>query len=1004
MSPIAGRRMIATLVLLLLAPAPLAAEKTEPLYEGKTAAQWRTVLHRSDPRAKAWAARALVTLGQLDDEVTRELASAIDGNRYVSSNDYIKILGNDRAVTTPLLLSLINDSREGVRQMGILLLGGEPFDDRALEIRLVELIDDDNVALSASAARALGIANAPAESTIQRLAEELASSDQQPVIGGCAAALAKQKRTNRTALPQLLKVLKSTGEITDWNLTEIHRIHSALMVLESIESPSPEVIATLRKLEHALAERDITATGTGVRITRYDARKTRLRISPFTAEDIDELIRELGGLDYQCQSAAAKRLAELGEAAIPSLLAALRRNDANELRKHATYALMQMRRDDAETTAAFIEIFPLADTDSVTRSALVKALSRRLDATGASGRPIMPFLQHERADVRKQAVRSLKRQNAPPEDMALLADALDTPHAEVRKYLVTLLKPLTPAATTRLGKILDESEADVRLDALRALADPVNFGRTGEASEQLWRIVEGENSGEEKTLALPALAGALSFDENTSRRIVALLDEDPSLAPAVGDACGRWQGKALDLLIARLSSGDAGTSEAAAVALIAAGTPAAQRLFALCEDTSLGERARETLPKIKAAGQIDAAVIRTGLNSPCVEVRRWAIAALGTMFRQISWRETYGDGVQYLDLIEQALGDTDLDVRRAASYQLTLLAKSQDPRVIPLVIQCRADPEIRRNSGGVRYLGRAMAEALCVAAQSQDVQRRVGALGVLSAHYHPDAVPLLVAALDSRNPDIRNAAVAPLGTYSGLDDDAAIALGKLLGDDRLYDDALRALFEAQPAARAAGPYLLATARRRGFDADGQLARALLKCDGEGPETHRFVRQQLAQASPQARAILIEALGEARSPRVAPLLAPALQDDSTRGAAIAALQKLGPMGAPVLPSLVALLNDPRAQVRVDALVGMAPMREAAAEAVPAMIACLDDRHLDVRYAAHQALGATGRAGSPAIERLLQIVKSNLHGDKKVALSTIGRIDNVLWRELMGFPKF
>lgn len=75
---------------------------------------------------------------------------------------------------------------------------------------------------------------------------------------------------------------------------------------------------------------------------------------------------------------------------------------------------------------------------------------------------------------------------------------------------------------------------------------------------------------------------------------------------------------------------------------------------------------------------------------------------------------------------------------------------------------------------------------------------------------------------------------------------------------------------------------------------------------------------------------------------------------------------------LIPACIELAKDPSETIRRDALLAMSMRREDAQRVMPALLTALDDPDMDVRAAACQALGHLGRAGRPAIPKLLALL--------------------------------
>ncbi len=216
-------------------------------------------------------------------------------------------------------------------------------------------------------------------------------------------------------------------------------------------------------------------------------------------------------------------------------------------------------------------------------------------------------------------------------------------------------------------------------------------------------------------------------------------------------------------------------------------------------------------------------------------------------------------------------------------------------------------------------------------AKSRFKWTRAHALRVLGEIRVPASVPVVLKALEDRDPDVRNVAARALGSMKLQATDEALV--ELLGR---HDQSVS-------------------------------ARIAAMCIEIGPRTAPLLVRTLGEGSPKARFWAARILGEIKDGPAAPALGAALQDPEpdVRSAAARALGTIA--DSSTAPLLEAALRDPIWYVRAHAAealgrIGAPAMASPLAEA-------LSDRSWWVRKNAMDALARLGEPARPALVRAL-----------------------------------
>lgn len=331
------------------------------------------------------------------------------------------------------------------------------------------------------------------------------------------------------------------------------------------------------------------------------------------------------------------------------------------------------------------------------------------------------------------------------------------------------------------------------------------------------------------------------------------------------------------------------------------------------------------------------------LESPHAVVRREAARALGQRGVALA-----------TDALTRRLEDEAPEVRLEAAIALGRIG---DLQAVPALAARLTDPDRYVAFAAriaLRRIGNWEAVAEQLAASDPGVRRAV--LGVLEEQDHPQAAAALVAwARDHAAPA----------------DERATALryaAELARRPRPWDGSW---WGTRPAAggrpgrvedwEATGAILEAV--REAID-DGEPSVRRAAVAGVVLNEQREALSALAERFPiepdlDARREVAEALGRLKHEPAVPLLIDAVRDVGTeasvRGAAIAALDAIGPAAS---EALVALLEEPGLDVSLQPAVIGALGKARAAAAVPALLAKLNGGEAEVRRAAAAALGRAG----------------------------------------------
>jgi HEAT repeat protein len=780
---------------------------------------------------------------------------------------------------------------------------------------------------------------------------------------------------------------------------------------------------------------------------------------------VPPLIQALGDGDSDVREAACWALGEIGDRqAVPPLIQALRDGNS-DVRAAACEALGAI--GDGQAVPPLIQA--LRDWDSDVRVAACRALGEIGD--GQAVPPLIQALRDWDSDVRAAACEALVKIGAPA--VPHLIQALRDWNSDVRIAVRRALGEIGDGqAVPPLIQALRDWDSDVRVAACRALGEigdgqavPPLIQALGDWDSDV-RVAACRALGEiGDRQAVPALSVWAHAGERVAQAALQQMGQAPLPLPeAVAQvvAQGSW-----GVLVRALPH------EAVRAAVVELGTPAVPPLIQALGDgdrdvrvaacRALGEIGdRQAVPPlIQALGDGNEyvrvaaceALVKIGDGQAVPALSVWAHAgervaqaalqqmgqaplplpeAVAQVVAQGSWgvlvralpHEAVRAAVVELGTpavppLIQALGDGDIDVRRAACRALGEIGR---PAVLPL-IQALGDRDIYVRAAACWALGaigdRQAVPPLIQALGDGDIDVRWAACWALGEIGDRQAVPPLIQALGDRNIYVRAAACEALVKIG--DRQAVPPLIQALGDGDEYVRAAACEALVKIGDRQAVPALSVWAH-----AGERVAQAALQQMGQAPlPLSEAVAQVVAQGSwgVLVRALPHEAVRAAVVELGTPAVPPLIQalgdgDRDVRAAACEALVKIGDRQAVPALSVWAHAGERVAQAALQQM-GQAPLplpeavaqvvaqgswgvlvralpheavRAAVVElgtpAVPPLIQALGDEDIDVRRAACRALGEIG--DRQAVPPLIQALRDWSSYVRVAACEALGQI--------------
>ncbi len=286
-------------------------------------------------------------------------------------------------------------------------------------------------------------------------------------------------------------------------------------------------------------------------------------------------------------------------------------------------------------------------------------------------------------------------------------------------------------------------------------------------------------------------------------------------------------------------------------------------------------------------------------------------------------------------------------------------------------------------------------------------QKRLGAVHKLRDSKDPEAVPVLVAAMNDDEPAVRTEVVAALGGFKhpeavktlvralrdpaeAVQEAAAQAL-KRNGDASVIDPLVGLLLRGSPEVQYhtaqtlhALNWVPRTPREEipYYVARGDFKRVRLF----GPAAIDALAATLRRGSDERRVAAAYTLAELGGTTVLPLLLNALKDPeaAVRSAALNGLARMGNVqaAAAVLP----LLQDRNRNVRVAAVSAVGQLRDRSA--INSLTALVGDDEWEVRAVLAETLGKLGDRG--ALPAILELVKDGDQEVRQQAVESLGRL--------------
>jgi HEAT repeat protein len=255
-----------------------------------------------------------------------------------------------------------------------------------------------------------------------------------------------------------------------------------------------------------------------------------------------------------------------------------------------------------------------------------------------------------------------------------------------------------------------------------------------------------------------------------------------------------------------------------------------------------------------------------------------------------------------------------------------------------------------------------------------------------------ESVNTLISRLRAGNESARLQVIDQLGADRAKASEAVEPLTDLLKDRsaKIRAHAAAALGEIGPAAKPAVAALAELLKDTDSTVRRQAVKAVMKIH-PGPQVMvPLCVKLLEDPDPGVRVRVLNAIADA-GPRAVPGLIKALKNDKVAYWACLVLREMGPAAKDAVPALTEKLNDPRPEIRREAILALAAMGDVAKPAVGAIAANL--ARDDSAVAATYALGRIGQIPPEADG----VIRANAKSADKL-LSTTS-----LWTLVRVYPK-
>jgi HEAT repeat protein len=251
-------------------------------------------------------------------------------------------------------------------------------------------------------------------------------------------------------------------------------------------------------------------------------------------------------------------------------------------------------------------------------------------------------------------------------------------------------------------------------------------------------------------------------------------------------------------------------------------------------------------------------------------------------------------------------------------------------------------------------------------------ERHAAADGLADLGYAAqEAVPQLIAALGSNDPELRWRAARALGVIG--DAKAAPALRKQTADSETLVRA-QAIF-ALGRLRASDEESLKAIVERLSDQDAQVRRASIRAlrmiEAPRQTVIPLIVKLLNDSDPTIAMRALSSIAEG-GVEVVPALTAALKERDARYWACVALGEIGPQAKAAVPGLIEVLSDDRPEVRLQATIALGEIGPDAKPAAGALVKLVNDPFESVQAS---AIFALGRLGDSSAESALAKVESS-----------------------------
>jgi len=480
---------------------------------------------------------------------------------------------------------------------------------------------------------------------------------------------------------------------------------------------------------------------------------------------IPVIVRLLDDPNPRVRAHAARALGRLGSAEKRILLRALAARIVDSdphVRREALKAWVRLRPPVAVAVPLMNRVLTKADPQ--TRAYLLSAFADY----GAEAVPRLIEVL-DQPDGRYWAalvINEIGPEAAPATD-ALLKALKEDDRPDVRRELILALGAIGPKAkdaVPALTKALDSDAPGVPLAAVYALG---SIGEAASPAAEKIRRLAAEDAEPTQTISLWALAKISPDDEDLQKRIVPLLveeidDEDERTRMAAARALGDLKPDP-DLFIPEvkrvLADATPEQMDRALTAFATLGSAAVPRLIDALDYEEIDEKVAGILARIGPEAKDAVPALTKLLDRDDADARTEALIALAAM----------GPAAKSaVPEMEDALDDPDMNVRYAAAFALGSVGP--DAKGAKAALQKRLD-------GADEFLATISAWALAQIDPGCQVTS-------------PKSVPLLIGALDSPSPRVRQGAAEALGCLGPMAADAADEL------EALTDDPVPAVSEA----------------------------------------------------------------------------------------------------------------------------------------------------------------------------------------------------------------